>query len=268
MKPARKFIVPVSLSLLVIGLLMTKQVYSVELVQMCKVTTIGVSGSSTSWTSQTCWWEDLGGGGGGGPGGGSGDPFPSGGGGSGGSPTYSHNDFDTDGNNESDCWKSLVANGDHYLDEGDDFGMRVLSGKNDMHDGIDIQAPYGSIIRSPAYGKVTGVEKTDSGLNGAYVRMRYMKNQTLYEAVMIHMVEDSPTVGIGDIVYPGTPLGMVNSTGSSTGDHLHFQLYVIDTPISPDGINPWTGKPNNYAALGPKTPIDPVPRMGDLSCEI
>ena len=61
------------------------------------------------------------------------------------------------------CWKSLVANGDHYLDEGDDFGMRVLSGKNDMHDGIDIQAPYGSIIRSPAYGKVTGVEKTDSG---------------------------------------------------------------------------------------------------------
>lgn len=267
MNTTLKFIIPVSLSVLGLGLLPTKQANSVEMIQQCTTTTIYGSGAGgpISWTSQTCWWEISGGGG---FEGGSDYPFPVGGGHSGGSTTYSHNDFDTDGDNEMDCWKRLVADGDHYLDDGDDFGMRVLGGENDMHYGIDIQAPYGSIIRSPAYGVVIAVERTDTGLNGAYVRMRYIKNQTLYEAVMIHMVEESPNVDIGDVVYPGTPLGMVNSTGSSTGDHLHFQLYVIDTLLSPDGINPFTKKPYNYATLGPKTTINPVLKMGGLSCEI
>lgn len=261
----RKYIVP--LSLLGMCVLLPKQAYSIEMIRECKNTTInaaGVGGNRT-WKSQTCWWEAIIGSG---SGGGSDHPLPGGGSGiSGETYGYSYNDYDLDGDHLNDCWKNVVEEGDHVLDDGDDFGMRVLNGQNDMHDGIDIQAPYGTIIRSPAYGEIIGVEQTDSGANGAYVRMRYMKDHTLYEAVMIHMVEDSPTVEVGSVVYPGSPLGMVNSTGASTGNHLHFQLYVIDTPISPDGINPVTRKPYNYRTLGPKTPIDPVPRMGGSICE-
>lgn len=255
----------VILTYLILGLIILNRAESAEMIQKCRVTSISVSGGSISWSGQSCWWELAGGSNGGSS---SNNPFVQDGGGSNGSVIYSHNEFDTNGDNQIDCWKNIVPDGDHHLDDGDDFGLRVINGHEDMHYGIDIQAPYGSIIRSPAYGKVIGVEKSDVGANGAYVRLRYINEQNLFEAVMIHMVDNSPAVSVGDVVYPGTPLGLVNNTGSSTGNHLHFQLYLIDVPISPDGIDPWTGKPYNYTTLGPKAPINPIPKMGHSSCEL
>ncbi|MDV6317210.1 M23 family metallopeptidase [Idiomarina sp. HP20-50] len=252
--------------ILIIVAVLPKNASAVQFTHKCVTTVVTDVGSGTVWTGQTCWWEAAGGGGGGSS---SPDPLP-GGTGSGisdGSDAYVRNEFDTDGDYEFDCWKDVVENGDYYLDSGDDFGTRILNGEPDAHNGIDIQAPHGTIIRSPAYGKVKEVSMIDDSPNGAFVRIRYIKNQVLYEAVMIHMIEGSPSVSPGDVVYPGQPVGAVNSTGASDGHHVHFEVKVITTPISPDGINPITRKPYNYMTLGPVDPVDPVARMGGSTCE-
>jgi hypothetical protein len=46
-----------------------------------------------------------------------------------------------------------------------------------------------------------------------------------YETVYAHMVTGSRTVSLGDAVTQGQKLGVMGSTGDSTGLHLHFEMY-------------------------------------------
>ncbi|MBO0201145.1 M23 family metallopeptidase, partial [Vibrio alginolyticus] len=40
-------------------------------------------------------------------------------------------------------------------------------------------------------------------------------------------------VEVGDIVTRGQIMGLVGSTGRSTGPHLHYELRINDRPINP-----------------------------------
>jgi murein DD-endopeptidase MepM/ murein hydrolase activator NlpD len=60
----------------------------------------------------------------------------------------------------------------------------------------------------------------------------------------MHLVRDSVSVVEGAAVPQGRQFGLVGSTGSSSGPHLHFEIW-------PDG---W------YAA-GDSQPIDPLPQL-------
>jgi murein DD-endopeptidase MepM/ murein hydrolase activator NlpD len=51
-----------------------------------------------------------------------------------------------------------------------------------------------------------------------------------------HRQEDSIAVGIGDTVARGQLLGLVGSTGQSTGAHLHLSIIVGGKMIDP---YPW-----------------------------
>jgi len=48
-----------------------------------------------------------------------------------------------------------------------------------------------------------------------------------------HLAEGSLAVAVGDRVSPGDPLGGIGSTGSSTGDHLHFDVKWRGIPVDP-----------------------------------
>jgi murein DD-endopeptidase MepM/ murein hydrolase activator NlpD len=50
----------------------------------------------------------------------------------------------------------------------------------------------------------------------------------VWETVYAHLQEDSipRNVGVGSIIQKGSRLGLVGSTGVSTGDHLHFEIRV------------------------------------------
>ncbi|MBP2018788.1 hypothetical protein J2Z79_002203 [Symbiobacterium terraclitae] len=108
------------------------------------------------------------------------------------------------------------------------FGeIRVVNGvETGRHSGMDFGAPTGTPIYAPARGKVILAEEfivsgrtivIDHGLNlfTAY-----------YHCEEIH-------VAPGDWVEAGQRIGLVGSTGFSTGPHLHWTATVGNTPVDP-----------------------------------
>lgn len=91
------------------------------------------------------------------------------------------------------------------------------------HGAIDFPAPGGTPIYAVADGTVVS-----SGPNsdwGNYVRIQHAGGLMTGYAHMIEM----PMVNVGDTVKAGQQIGKVGSTGYSTGNHLHFELYENGT---------------------------------------
>ncbi|MBI4120638.1 MAG: peptidoglycan DD-metalloendopeptidase family protein [Parcubacteria group bacterium] len=93
------------------------------------------------------------------------------------------------------------------------------------HNGIDLRAPNGTIIRSAANGVVADTGDTDRACDGAsygkWVLVRHYNNlSTLYAHLSLIRVEPGQEVKAGDV------LGYSGNTGYSTGPHLHFTVYA------------------------------------------
>lgn len=111
------------------------------------------------------------------------------------------------------------------------YGYRIhpISGVRKMHTGIDLAAPAGTPILAAESGTVSLVRKLGTGY-GWYVVVSHGSNiSTLYA----HM--SSIIVSQGQVVSRGQKLGGVGTTGSSTGNHLHFEVRVNGSHVSPWG---------------------------------
>lgn len=86
------------------------------------------------------------------------------------------------------------------------------------HQGIDVGAPMGSPVVAAAGGKVTLAGDRGDGY-GTQVLIQHPGGlQTRYGHLSRLLV------GIGDQVAAGQRVGLVGSTGYSTGPHLHFEV--------------------------------------------
>lgn len=106
----------------------------------------------------------------------------------------------------------------------------------DFHNGIDlVPSPCNNNeILAFADGIVTSVQKTGVQYGtGCYVRLKH--NNGLY-TLYYHLKSGSVSVNVGDKVRKGQKLGIIGTTGQSTGIHLHFQ---IDKGSSNTSINPY-----------------------------
>lgn len=111
------------------------------------------------------------------------------------------------------------------------YGYRIhpISGVRKMHTGVDLAAPAGTPILAAESGTVSLVRKLGTGY-GWYVVVSHGSNiSTLYA----HM--SSIIVSEGQAVSRGQQLGGVGTTGSSTGNHLHFEVRVNGSHVSPWG---------------------------------
>lgn len=111
------------------------------------------------------------------------------------------------------------------------FGLRQLpweaSGR--LHEGIDIQAATGEVVRAAADG-VVAERGTDPGY-GRFVAIRHAEGLTTLYA---HLSAIDPRVTPGLALKAGEALGAIGSTGSSTGPHLHFEIRdARDHPLNP-----------------------------------
>ena len=116
------------------------------------------------------------------------------------------------------------------------FAGRIhpITGKPQHHTGIDIPASSGTSILAAKSGVVT--TSTYNNSYGNYVVVSHSDGtSTLYA----HMVRRNCSKG--DTVSQGQVIGYVGTTGSSTGNHLHFEVRVNGSRVDP--INYFTDLP-------------------------
>lgn len=89
------------------------------------------------------------------------------------------------------------------------------------HQGQDVSAASGTKLVAVHEGRVT-TRQYQAGGAGYYVVIRGKDGS---DSVYMHLLRQA-RVGPGDRVLAGTVIGRVGSTGSSTGPHLHFELWT------------------------------------------
>ncbi|KLD72260.1 M23 family metallopeptidase [Xanthomonas pisi] len=102
----------------------------------------------------------------------------------------------------------------------DTFG--APRGRDRSHAGVDIFAPRGTPVVAATRGVVSAIR--DAGLGGKQVWVLGPAMERHYYA---HLDDWAAGLAVGDIVEPGTALGMVGTTGNARGTppHLHYGVY-------------------------------------------
>ena len=111
------------------------------------------------------------------------------------------------------------------------FGNRThpITGQpGTMHNGIDIASSVNANAKivAAAEGKVVKASDTGDGYGKCVIIQHSNGYYTLYG----HM--SSLTVSVGDEVKKGQQIGVMGTTGNSTGNHLHFEIEKFDGDFS------------------------------------
>lgn len=93
------------------------------------------------------------------------------------------------------------------------------------HSGLDLMATHGT----PVYATHDGVcypKVDDHGGNGVSIMADG------FYTISWHLIDDDAVVHTGDKVKAGDLIGYADSTGISTGDHLHFGLLTLPADVN------------------------------------
>lgn len=118
-----------------------------------------------------------------------------------------------------------------------DFGWRIhpITGERSFHTGKDFAPPVAGQTGIPIYatqdGKVRRAQFDDS--MGNYVYLEHTKDT--YTSVYMHM--SLLRTSVGARVRKGQQIGVMGTTGSSTGVHLHFMISKSYPPVHSDQAN-------------------------------
>jgi murein DD-endopeptidase MepM/ murein hydrolase activator NlpD len=116
------------------------------------------------------------------------------------------------------------------------FGPRIAptAGASSFHEGVDFDPGRGAPIQVIADGVVREVAPYNDNALGVHVIVDHMIDGQLVSSVYGHMTPGSIKVTQGQTVKVGDILGLVGSTGISTGPHLHFEIRLNGTtPVDP-----------------------------------
>ena len=121
------------------------------------------------------------------------------------------------------------------------YGKRLdpFSRRGSFHSGIDISADRGSLVRVTADGFVTASGWDSSGL-GNYVKVSHGKSG--FSTIYGHLHER--LVRTGQAVQRGELIGLLGSSGRTTGAHLHYEVESNGLSVNP--YRYLNSAPNNY----------------------
>jgi murein DD-endopeptidase MepM/ murein hydrolase activator NlpD len=102
------------------------------------------------------------------------------------------------------------------------FGGRTY----EFHAGMDIDGERGDRIIAPASGTIV-----KAGWQGGYGNMIEIDHGNGLTTRYGHL--SRVEVQVGDPVKRGQPIGLIGSTGRSTGPHLHYELRLFEKAINP-----------------------------------
>ena len=136
------------------------------------------------------------------------------------------------------------------------FGMRLhpIHHVKKFHKGIDFSAPTGTAIQATGDGEIV-----QAGKDGGYGNCVVIKHGYGYETLYGHM--SRVDVQVGQKVKKGQRIGLIGSTGSSTGPHCHYEVHMSGNVVNPlqfclDGLTPSEYQSLANAALADNKSFD------------
>lgn len=117
--------------------------------------------------------------------------------------------------------------------------QRILNGEpRNPHWGIDIAAPTGTAVRSPAPGVVT-LAHPDMYFSGGTL---FIDHGHGLVSAFLHL--EAIHVAVGDRVDRGQTVAEVGATGRATGPHLDWRMNLRDVRIDPALLIDWSENPD------------------------
>lgn len=113
-----------------------------------------------------------------------------------------------------------------YISSPMEWRVHPITGAYHLHSGIDIPAPTGTVIYAAYDGQVAWSSYNWSA--GNWIGIDHGNG-----LFTIYMHMSGFLVSEGDYVKKGDPIGLVGSTGSSTGPHLHFSVRLDGQYVQP-----------------------------------
>ena len=118
----------------------------------------------------------------------------------------------------------------HFTRISSPYGIRVhpVLHTIKMHTGVDYAAPTGTQILAPSDGVVSF-----RGWKGGYGNTIMITHATGIETLYGHMSAFINGVNEGSAVRAGDVIGLVGTTGRSTGPHLHYEVRINGQHVNP-----------------------------------
>jgi len=130
-----------------------------------------------------------------------------------------------------------------YNHQGTDIFTWPYGWKMVDEDGLEVIAASGGQIIN----KNDGAYDRNCSFNNDPWNAVYIRHNDGSVAWYGHLKNGSLTTkNVGDSVTQGEYLGIVGSSGNSTGPHLHFEIYEDDTYTQDKLIDPFSGSSNNW----------------------
>jgi murein DD-endopeptidase MepM/ murein hydrolase activator NlpD len=113
------------------------------------------------------------------------------------------------------------------------YGMRLhpIDKVYKMHTGVDVGAPRGTPVYALGAGKI--ISASWNGGYGRLVKVQFDNGMVGYYA---HL-DSFEGMTAGRRVEKGEVVGKVDSTGNSTGNHLHLELRKNGNPVDPTTVS-------------------------------
>ena len=124
-----------------------------------------------------------------------------------------------------------------YMTGGFGYRSDPFSNQREFHEGVDISAPLGKRVMAPADGVVLF-----AGPYLGYGNVIVVDHKFGVTTRYGHL--NRLNVRVGQKVSRGDFLGLVGSTGRSTGSHLHYEVRLYDRSVNPVKFL------KNYARIG------------------
>ena len=109
-----------------------------------------------------------------------------------------------------------------------EFGHRTdpFNRKKAFHSGLDFRGNTGDPVQATGSGRVK-----ESGYASDYGEFIRVSHGNGFETLFAHL--SKRLVKRGDRIVQGQKVGLVGSTGRSTGSHLHYEIHHQGKPVDP-----------------------------------
>ncbi len=148
---------------------------------------------------------------------------------------------------------------------GSDFGGGSWAG---MEEGRDIRAAAAGIVYATNDGVDDQCSTGDCGGGGGYGNYVQIDQADGYRVTYAHMAIWSVAIEAGEVVECGDLLGLMGSSGNSTGPHLHFDIRVPGEDRFDPFAGPCSGTAESlWAVQGPYDGLPAIQCGGPVDCE-